>query len=335
MIKKIIILFLVIFSQVCKAQDSDYLIKAEDSLKIYSEKIISADLEKDKVINNRFFSKLLYKVLNQEESFSFPFDSLKKISRLTAPDNTFKIFTWGYKKDDGTYSYSGMIQQHESEGKKVVVLKDKSENIDNPEFQSLNSDNWFGAIYYQIILTKRDGKKYYTLLGWDGNNFLTQKKLIEVLWFRSNDRVAFGAPLFKKYKDKSQRVVFEFSSRSVMRLHYEKQIVHVIKRSKDKKSTSEKVKKSNLIVFDRLSPIDARNSSTTADLTGQYQFYAPETNIVDAFMFENGKWVLIKDVDARNPEVPKKKKSKKAKTDDKKTDKTKNVEEKDENSGEQ
>ena len=78
-----------------------------------------------------------------------------------------------------------------------------------------------------------------------------------------------------------------------------------------------------MIVFDRLAPIDTRNGSTTADLTGQYQFYAPETNILDAFVFENGKWVFVKDVDARNPEVPKKKKNKTARKDKKRTDNTK------------
>jgi hypothetical protein len=312
--KRILFLFSIIISNICLSQNTDYFIKAEDSLKYYSEKVLSSDQENDKSINNRLFTKLFIKVLNQDDSYSFPFDSLKKISKLTAPDNTFKIFTWGYKKDDGTYSYSGVIRQREAEVKKVIVLKDRSDMIENPEIQSLNQDNWYGAIYYQIVLTKKEGKKYYTLLGWDGNNFLTQKKLIDVIWFRSNDRVVFGANIFKKYKDKAQRVIFEFSSRCTMRLHYEKQMVRVVKRSKDKKSTSEKVKKSNMIVFDRLSPIDNRTSSSMADLTGQYQFYAPETNIVDAFVFENGRWVLFKDVDARNPETPKKKKSKKGKS---------------------
>lgn len=311
--KKILFLLSLIISNICFAQNTEYFSKAEDSLRYYSEKVINSDNDAGKVLNNRLFTKLFVKVLNQENAFSYPFDSLKKVSRLTSPDNTFKIFTWGYKKDDGTYSYGGIIRHKETDGKLVVLLKDKSENIDNPEIQSLNQDNWYGAIYYQIILTKHEGRKYYTLLGWDGNNFLTQKKLIEVLWFRSNDRVAFGANIFKRYKEKTQRVVFEFSSRCTMQLHYEKQMVRVVKRSKDKKSTSEKVKKSNMIVFDRLSPIDTRTSSTMADLTGQYQFYAPETNIVDAFVFDNGKWVLFKDVDARNPEVPKKKKSKKDK----------------------
>jgi hypothetical protein len=334
MLKKTIILLLVVFSLDSRAQDIDLLKTAEDSLKIYSEKIITSDIEKDKDFNNRLFTKLFIKTLNQESSYSFPFDSLKKISKLTAPDNTFKIFTWGYKKDDGTYSYFGIIQLRESEYKKLIILKDKSESIESAEMQSLNQDNWYGAIYYQIVLTKRDGRKYYTLLGWDGNNFLTQKKLIEVIWFRSNDRVAFGALIFKKYKDKAQRVVFEYTSRCTMSLRYEKQLLHIVKRSKDKKTKTEKVKKSNMIVFDRLSPIDARNGSTTADLTGQYQFYAPETNILDAFVFENGKWVFVKDVDARNPEVPKKKIDKKSKKDKKKIDNTKIPAKEDENSGE-
>ena len=50
-----------------------------------------------------------------------------------------------------------------------------------------------------------------------------------------------------------------------------------------------------MIVFDRLTPMDPK-------LEGQYEFYVPETNIFDGFVFYNGKWVFIKEVDARNPD---------------------------------
>jgi len=63
-----------------------------------------------------------------------------------------------------------------------------------------------------------------------------------------------------------------------------------------------------MIIFDRLSPIDPRTSKYSANLEGQFQFYVPESNIYDAFIFENGRWNFVKDVDARNPKPEKKKK---------------------------
>ena len=49
-----------------------------------------------------------------------------------------------------------------------------------------------------------------------------------------------------------------------------------------------------MIVFDRVSPL-------TPGLEGQYQFYVPETDTYDAFVFEKGVWQFYGDVDARNP----------------------------------
>ncbi len=41
--------------------------------------------------------------------------------------------------------------------------------------------NWIGAIYYRIILKESNGKKYYTLLGFDDYSINSNKKWMEVL----------------------------------------------------------------------------------------------------------------------------------------------------------
>jgi len=307
------IIFLLVLVNSVFSQNDDYYKTSEDSLRYYSENMVNTEFDSLKLYYNSKFTKLFLRVLRTENSFDYPFDSLKKISRLKAPDNSFKIITWGYKKSDGTYNFYGMIQMHDGDNRSIIILKSKVDEIINPELAQLNENNWLGAIYYQIIMTKSNGRKYYTLLGWEGMNFLTQRKIIEVLSFRSKNRIVFGATLFKKYKEKVQRVVFEYSSRAVMRLHYEKQTVHNIKYSKDRKQTTDKERKINMIVFDRLAPIEKRDGNTAANLTGQYQYYVPETNIVDAFLYEDEKWYFVKEIDARNPAVPRKKKNEKNK----------------------
>ena len=57
-----------------------------------------------------------------------------------------------------------------------------------------------------------------------------------------------------------------------------------------------------MIIFDRLSPLDP-------NLEGQYQFYYPETNIFDAFIFKSGKWNFVKDIDAEEPKESKEEKN--------------------------
>lgn len=56
-------------------------------------------------------------------------------------------------------------------------------------------------------------------------------------------------------------------------------------------------KKEEMIIFDRLVPMDTI-------LEGQYQFYVPEGNIVDALRFSGGKWRYTDDIDARNRPQP-------------------------------
>ena len=52
-----------------------------------------------------------------------------------------------------------------------------------------------------------------------------------------------------------------------------------------------------MIVFDRLVPLHP-------SLEDMYEFYVPSTNVIDGFLFRNGKWHYAKDVDARNPKDP-------------------------------
>lgn len=285
----ILILFL---SDLSLAQEKLIFSEYEDSLKTLGKYILNGENDFVKYSSNEKFINLLKEALLKENSYEYPFDSLITIARLVSPDNTFRIFNWNLPKDNGTYEYFGFIQSYNKIKKKYEIfsLIDKSDEIESPETKTLDNLNWYGVHYYKIIETKVKNRKYYTLLGWDGNNKLSTKKIIEILHFRSNGSPVFGAYLFRKYKKKCKRVIFEYAKNAFMSLKYEEQRYNITKKNGEKIKT----KKTNMIVFDRLVPLDER-------LTGQYEFYVPETNIFDAFIFQNRKWVFIKDVDARNP----------------------------------
>ena len=266
--------------------------KVEDSLKVLGKIILNGTNDFEKYNANEKFLTLLESALLTEKSFDYPFDSIATIAKLTSPDNKFRIFNWNIKKSDYTYEYFGFIQAWNKKQSRYVLypLTDKSESIVNPENQTLDNTNWFGVHYYKIIYNKTGKKKYYTLLGWDGNNKLTQKKVIDVISFNSNDKPVFGATIFKFNKKTYKRIVFEYSSTVSMSLKYEKQYMLYGK------------KKRTMIIFDRLSPLDP-------GFVGQYQFYYPETNLFDAFVFKSGKWDFVKDVDARMSKKSKERKS--------------------------
>jgi hypothetical protein len=255
-------------------------VKLEDSLvKIGPGMFRGADI--DKAEANKKFGELLKKTLQLEGAFDYPFDSLKFIANLHSPDNAIRIFNWDLPKNDGSYVYYGFLVVDQSktgvkfQGNRYVVyeLTDKSAEIKNPELATLSADKWFGALYYKIIQTNDKDKKYYTILGWDGNTNATWKKIIDVITFGKDGKPVFGEKnLFQRGKRSSKRVIFEFRAELVMTLKYEE----------DKKR----------IVFDHLEP-------EVSGADGMYQFYS-QTFVYDSFNWKKGKWQIQEDIDARN-----------------------------------
>lgn len=359
--KLLFISLLAIFNTVI-AQDSVFINKYYDTLQVLARQIRTSKDDFVKFNANETFKVIMKEALQFTSANTAFYDSLKLATYLRADDNMLSLVTWMLPKSDGTFEYFGIVKSYNYKKKRFhyYELIDKSEEIANPERETMSYDYWYGALYYKIITNKYKGKKYYTLLGWDGANILTNKKVIDVITVSSSGFPRFGASIFKINRTTNKRVIFEYSENTSMSVKYEKQwldiqakdekFVRQIKKNKksnaainrkktkrdlaqkqklDKKReaqkkelTKKKTKKVRLdqnnpanmdvprkkrvmmIVFDRLVPLDP-------SLAGQYQYYIPETNIFDAFVFSKGKWIFAQDVDARNfPRAiaPKKKK---------------------------
>ncbi len=307
----LLLLALVMAAPWLSAQNKEFRL-AEDSLKSLLYNVHRGENDQVKYESNQKLLKYFASVLEDERSFKYPFDSLTHMARLTSPDESFRILNWNLPLENGTHEYFGFIQVRGNKDfpYRVYSLSDHSHEIESPEFMVLPHDRWYGALYYKVIHSRIKDKDYYTLLAWDGNNLLSTKKLIDVLSFKSNGKPQFGASIFRKYKDKDKnvRIIFEYSARTTMVLRYESQYLHVITQSKDKKNRKVKTRLETMILFDNLVPMDHRLSDNHPDLTGQYQFYVPETNVLNGFILKEGRWYFTKDVDARNPPPPKKKK---------------------------
>ena len=150
-------------------------------------------------------------------------------------------------------------------------LYDNSKNLRNVEKKVLDSENWFGCLYYEIIQEKKNGKQYYTLLGWDGIDEYSTQKIIDVLHFTRN-KITFGHPIFIKEKNKDNRVLIEYDERTSVSLSYNK---------KEKK-----------IIFNNLIPIKK-------ELEGLHEYYVPDGSN-NSYNYKSGKWIFEKDIDARN-----------------------------------
>lgn len=194
---------------IIRAVDLKTLYKKEDSLKGMAKSFLTEAETADRMRQDSLFIKTLIRGLQIKNSFYFPFDSVQGVSHLYAPDSTFRIFTWQLSFDND-YAFSrqrGAIQFRTADGSlKLVPLKDYSEFADNPLDSARTKNNWIGAVYYNIIQTNYNGKKYYTMFGYDGNSYRTNKKWIDVLTFDAQGGPVFGAqPYFVFEKDELKR----------------------------------------------------------------------------------------------------------------------------------
>jgi hypothetical protein len=247
----------------------------EDTLKVMAHAIMNAETEAEKRLANTAFITNLTEVLQYEKSFKFAFDSLPTIARILSPDNTFRIFNWLLKKDNGAYEYYAIVHYHNKKRKRyeIIPLVDNSANIRNAEQEDLDAKNWYGGLYYQIAYIKKTGRKHYTLLAWDGNDGFSTNKIIDVMYFSGKNKIKFGLPIFKKSKKESQkRIVIKYDAKTSVSVKYQQ--------------------KEQRIVFNHLVP--ARK-----DLEGLEEYYIPEGTF-NAYQYKKGKWLLEQDIDIRN-----------------------------------
>lgn len=195
-------LFLTGYSQTISAADKKKLKAKEDTLQQYARNLITDTLTADRMISDSIFTRTLVRALQIKNSFYYPFDSVQGISKLYAPDSTFRIFTWGMQYDEYYSRQKGAIQLRTKDGSlKLIPLRDVSEFTDNAMDSVRSKSNWIGAIYYNIIKTQHKGKNFYTLFGIDYNSIRSTKKWIEVLTFNEKNEAVFGGPVFSFEND--------------------------------------------------------------------------------------------------------------------------------------
>jgi hypothetical protein len=264
--------------------DIKYFSGLEDSLKHLSQKVFYSKKESNRVEANKQFLALWNVILKDEKSMQFPFDSLRNdVSLILSPDKKFRIITWDMRKDDHSYFYFGFIQVNNSKTIKkglfkkettseyeVFQLQDKSATVKTPENYISDHSKWFGMLYVDVIKSDDD---FYTLIGWDGNDKLTQRKFIDILSFKSDGTPVFGKDVFKFPGKFAKRIMFEYAGEVSMSLKYNSN--------------------RNQIIFSHLAP-------NTADplLEGQFQYYGPDGSF-DALSMKKGSWIYEPAIDIR------------------------------------
>jgi hypothetical protein len=114
---------------------------------------------------------------------------------------------------------------------------------------------------------KRGNKKYYVLLGWNGNDERSNIKVIDVLSVKKD--LVFGAPIFRVDKKRLNRYIIEYKEDASASIKFKK--------------------KEDRIVFSNLIPLND-------GMEGLYDYYVPDGSI-NAFELSNGSFKFKRDVE--------------------------------------
>lgn len=245
----------------------------EDSLTALQSRIGQSKSDEERLKASTLVDSLLLDIFNQQGIWDYPFEKVEGMGILTSPDEAFRIFNWNVPKNDRSHIYHCyiLLAPEEEELPKVIELKQIKNEPSRIEMRNLDEEEWLGCLYYDIIpVYKKRAIDHYVLLGWDGHNRITKRKIIEALSFR-NGSPQFGKAVFKMDKGVKKRVVFEYSTEVSMSCRYQE--------------------KHKRLVFDHLAP-------RSAGLEGNPAFYGPDLTF-DAFELKKGRWEFVENVDVR------------------------------------
>ena len=210
---------------------------------------------------------------SKSENFDVEFDSLPFLGQISSWDGAVRMLCWNIAFEDESFKYYAVMRHKPTkETVAITVFEDSGEDWDRIERKPVRPNNWYGALYYKILAHRYRGKTHYTLLGWDGKDNITNRKMVDALTFQGKT-VMLGSSIFVDEDERSaHRLIYEYANDVSMALNYDD--------------------KEKMIIMDHLAPEDSR-------FEGQFQFYGPDFSY-DALVFKKGLWRLKRDVFAKN-----------------------------------
>ena len=155
---RVVSISLFIFCSSCVFAQQDFQ-AYQDSLINLSNLAVKGETNQERNSASKQLLIVLNRVLRQESSFDYPFDSVKSIAILNSPDHTFRLFNWNELQENGTYLYYCIIQTLNKKAKTTSVFQLNDDQRKNSnrliiEQSIMQYPHWYGALYYQIIYCK-------------------------------------------------------------------------------------------------------------------------------------------------------------------------------------
>lgn len=252
-----------------------FLVRKEDELALLLKTLRDSKNDGELEMNNITFTSALEEILEYPGTLTYPFEKLNTMSTLQSPDGEFRLFNWNVESQDLVHShYCFLVRKYRNNKNQVIKFKEDKFTLPPRPDGMLNPNRWYGALYYKIIPVQSGNKTLYTMIGFNGGTRSSNKKILDVFWFKGKS-LRIGYPLFQDEREPkvlNQRVFFEYSDKATASVHYEANI--------------------NKIVFDHLIP-------ETGNLKGIYEYYIPDMSY-DAYYWEDDIWKFQVDIAVGN-----------------------------------
>ena len=281
------------------AQDKARMSDHQRRLSELIHRVADAPTDNERYLASEQAVQLLAQALEEEDSHKWRWSLPDYASVLTSPDGHLRLFTWAVVRDNGEFECFGIAQYYNDreEEYRHALLHDRSEELFKREESLLTPDKWLGAVYQELIQVSVGDRTWYTLLGWNGVDNLTERKIIEPVTIRGGT-LQFGGPLFRRERN-LRRIVLEYANEAMVNLSYQTQYVQEVERVREKVKgtnryrTVEKTKehKELLLIFDEVEP-------QVPGMEGLFHYYMPSGNEI-AYAFVDGKWELRKGAQGR------------------------------------
>lgn len=260
------------FLWLVSAASANGLDSLETEMAVFQSVIAEGSTDAERQAASENMRAALITAFAEDSVFQYPFYKLIRMACIYSPDGAFRLFNWNQPHLDGTQSYYAFILFPYKEG--YVELKDNANLDDTILNKTLSPDEWYGALYYEIFPVKHRGETYYTIMGWDGNDNLSNKKILDVLNIDKKEQVTIGRPIYQVGDKFVNRRVFEYAEQARINLRY--------------------LKPKEAIIYDRLQP-------EKSGLEGQFEYYIPST-AYDGYVLNNkGLWDLHEYFDMSRP----------------------------------
>lgn len=243
--------------------------QVEDSVNHYLEQLASSGDNAIKLSAHEDLKRFLSRALLKPEVFHHSFSTVNKMAILGNPEAGIRIWSWHVPLRNASPGYGCFIVQYDAK-KDMCKVHELEHDVDDEwrDRATYQTSSWPGALYYEMEPVGKKRPDYYLLFGWDGNDDLSNKKVVEVLHF-SSGKPKLGKALFVKDGKSLNRLVFEYREDAVFSVGYYPDM--------------------DMIIYDDFGP-------PHPSLDGKPAHYVPLGSF-SGYQHQKGKWAYQNDID--------------------------------------